>query len=139
MSYWRTLFKSKEMVYETFTSWIKGAFDNVDTLETVSGNIDFDLHLTTAAPLALAAVTMGKHKGQHAEAILALIECNSGIVEAPGTRVTHNVSSSHFIGVNQATLIGSDSSSKTSNLIATSNEWLVTANAPRNFATFGFY
>ena len=82
-----------------------------------------------------AALTLARSKGQHGEAVLALIESNAGIIESPGTRLTHNPVSRHYIGVNQATVIGSDSSSKKSNLIATSNEWLQPDDAPEEFRT----
>ncbi len=70
-------------VYDAVTSWIKKALTSEDSLETVSGNIDFDLRMTTAEPLAVAAITLGVNKGLNPESLLALVECNASILEAP--------------------------------------------------------
>ena len=113
--------KTKEQVYETVRSWILDALQDERTHIAISRGFDFDLRLTTAEPVAVAALTLGKCKGQCGEAVLALAECNLGITEAPGTVITHNSASKHCIGTNQSTLIGSDSSSKKSNLSETSN------------------
>ena len=107
-------------VYRTVKTWCTNAYESPVSHRQMDPH-DFDLRLETAAPLAEAAVTIGKHKGQPPEAILACLEANLGFIETPGTVLRHHARSTHAISPGQATLISIASSGMKSNIIATSD------------------
>ena len=116
--------RDKEQVYETVTKWIDAAWKNEENHRTIARNEAVDLRMHTPAPMADAVITVGRAKGLLPETVLAVLEANMGVMEAPGTALTHKMRSNHFISTSQSVTVGSASSTRKSNLIKMSDDWL---------------
>ena len=121
--------KNKETVYEMVKANLKQAWEDTRTHRQLSRDEDFDVRLCTATPVAEAVHTLARAKGVATEALLGCVECNIGFLEAPGTTLTHNRRSNHFISPGSPIIVGSASSSRKSALIRMTDDWLTGAPA----------
>ena len=120
-------FEDKDIAYTTVYEWCKESFSSSENHRAMSADPDFDLRLTTSAPMARCITTIALSRGHNAEALLQALDANAGFLEAPGTRITHDERAKHNISCGQPSVVGCSSSSLKSDQKDLTDSWMYEA------------